>query len=644
MRTLLALVFCVSAMANLHAQLCQGSLGDPVVKVTFGAGVNPGPALQANSTRYQYVATDCPNDGFYTIRSKTNDCFGDTWNFLDNDHTGDANGYFMLVNASIEPSDFYVTTVKGLCPGTTYEFAAWVTNMLRSYACGGAGIKPNITFTIESPRGDILGKYETGDIEPAKTGSGAGVWKQYGLYFTTPTGTPDVVVRMRNNAPGGCGNDLALDDITFRPCGPKLEASIVNLPADTADACFGQDNAYTLSINMSAGFNSPVYQWQTSTDGGVTWNDIANAQSLVYNKPQTPAVGQYLYRMSAAENGNMGNGACRINSGIVAVNVNPLPQINVSKQYSLCTNDTLILAASGGATYNWLGPNSFSSADSVITVLNPPASYSGNYYVQAVSGKDCSSYDTIAVTVFQAAVATAGNDVSICEGSSTQLTGGGGLTYSWSPATGLSSPAIYNPVASPSDSTLYILTVTDANNCVVKDSVAVNVLKKPRANAGTDKIILEGETVKLDGSAAGTNVVYAWRPPYNLDNESSLQPLASPLHDTTYTLTVTSLAGCGIATDDVFVRVLEKLQVPNAFSPNGDGINDTWNIQKLITYPEADIYVFNRFGQVVYHSRGYSKPWDGTFKGALLPFGTYYYMIDLKNGLPKLSGWLQILR
>jgi len=177
----------------------------------------------------------------------------------------------------------------------------------------------------------------------------------------------------------------------------------------------------------------------------------------------------------------------------------------------------------------------------------------------------------------------------------------------------------------------------------VKDSVAVNVWRNPTANAGPDHRILEGEQVQLEGTAAGTSITYTWQPLYNIDNPATLQPFVHPAHDTTYTLTVNSLVGCGSVSDKVFIRVLEKVHIPNAFSPNGDGINDTWQIEKLVTYPEADIYIYNRYGQPVYHSKGYYKPWDGRMNNQRLPFGTYYYMIDLKNDQPKLSGWVQIV-
>src|SRR5689334_5692514 len=92
------------------AQLCSGSLGDPIVNITFGAGPNPGAPLSSAATNYLYTATDCPNDGSYTVRNSTANCFSNSWHTLTSDHTGNPNGYFMVVNASYQPSSFYVDT------------------------------------------------------------------------------------------------------------------------------------------------------------------------------------------------------------------------------------------------------------------------------------------------------------------------------------------------------------------------------------------------------------------------------------------------------------------------------------------------------------------------------------------------------
>jgi gliding motility-associated-like protein len=89
---------------------------------------------------------------------------------------------------------------------------------------------------------------------------------------------------------------------------------------------------------------------------------------------------------------------------------------------------------------------------------------------------------------------------------------------------------------------------------------------------------------------------------------------------------------------------VDKPIIPNTFTPNGDGVNDAWEIQYLESYPEVRVDIFNRFGVRVYASIGYNKPWNGTLNGSDLPVGTYYYVIDPKLGIPPYSGWVTILR
>lgn len=86
------------------------------------------------------------------------------------------------------------------------------------------------------------------------------------------------------------------------------------------------------------------------------------------------------------------------------------------------------------------------------------------------------------------------------------------------------------------------------------------------------------------------------------------------------------------------------ITIPNAFTPNGDGFNDEWNIKSLIDYPQCLLSVYNRYGGLIYQSKGYPKPWDGTYHGSQVPVGTYYFIIDLKNGAPQLSGYVAVIR
>jgi gliding motility-associated-like protein len=274
---------------------------------------------------------------------------------------------------------------------------------------------------------------------------------------------------------------------------------------------------------------------------------------------------------------------------------------------------------------------------------NITSANSGTYYVNATSDKGCTNTDSTTVTVLEAVVANAGADATICEGKSVALQATGGGSYLWSPGSALDNNKVSNPIASPVDTTLYVLTVSNGI-CKAYDSVFVNVLKKPVANAGPDQRIFEGQSTVLNGIALGTNISYYWSPNTSISSLTNMQPTVSPNADTTYTLHITSNVGCGTAADDVFVRVYKKVVVPNAFSPNGDGINDKWEIKSLITYPDSETSVFNRYGQPVFVAKGYSNPWNGKYNNSALPVGTYYYIIDLKNDLPKLSGWVMILR
>ncbi|WP_162944834.1 gliding motility-associated C-terminal domain-containing protein [Flavisolibacter nicotianae] len=208
---------------------------------------------------------------------------------------------------------------------------------------------------------------------------------------------------------------------------------------------------------------------------------------------------------------------------------------------------------------------------------------------------------------------------------------------------GVSPVGIFNPAAAGAGDHEIRYTYTAANGCKDQKSQVITVLPVPTVSAGPDKVVLEGGSVVLNGSGGSNVVRYNWSPAAGLSDPFVSQPVASPAADVTYILTVTSADGCK-ATDDVLVKVLKTPVVPNAFSPNGDGVHDRWEIPYLDSYPGATVEIFNRYGQKVFESKGYTRPWDGTLNGKALPIGTYYYLIDPKNGRKPLSGFVDIIR
>lgn len=369
------------------SQLCTGSLGDPAINITFGNTPNSAPGVVPPAS-YTFTTSTCPNDGFYTITPSTSGCFNNSWHTVNADHTGGGN--FMLVNASFQPADFFVASLSGLCPNTTYEFSAWVMNVLLS----SGGIEPNITFSIETPSGTVLNQFNTGGI----TVTGQPIWKQYGFFFTTTIGNPAIVLRMTNNAPGGIGNDLALDDITFKPCGPTLNSSIQGI-GDKVDICIDKQTNYKFDAVVSPGFVLPVFQWQLSIDTGVNWVDIPGANSLSYTRPITTA-GNYLYRLTVAESGNGGISACRISSNVLTIQVHPKPSINAGPDRLVITGRQITMAATASDSnlaFNWSPPDFLSSTVILQPKLTPDKEVL--YSLFATSQYGCIKEDQILIKV-----------------------------------------------------------------------------------------------------------------------------------------------------------------------------------------------------------------------------------------------------
>jgi gliding motility-associated-like protein len=625
---------------HLVAQLCTGSLGDPIVNIDFGAGANPGPALAAATTNYIYFSDDCPNDGFYAVRNNTTACFATTWHSLSADHTGNANGYFMLVNASLQPSDFYLDTVKNLCPATTYEFAAWIMNIILPAACSGSSAQPNITFSIERTDGTVLQSYNSNNIPPSDNPT----WKQYGFFFTTPSGVTDVVLRMRNNAAGGCGNDLALDDITFRPCGPLLAAYVTGTSSQNVHHCEGSAASFSFTCSVSPGFNNPEYQWQKSNDG-FSYSDIAGANSAVLSVSYFSTVwpGTYYYRCAVAAAGNINSTSCRVSSGAVMVIIDAKPTLVVTGNSPVCSRNNILLSASGGSVYNWAGPNNFTSTSPSPVILNAQAVNAGRYYVSAQNDAGCTGLDSVDVVVNTSPdVSVSFSDSLICPGDSLHLFSFGGGTYLWTPAETLSADNIPDPIAKPADSTNYRVVVTNAVGCTDTAYVKIDIAKKPVISAGPDRVIFTGGSISLAGSISGNVSGFSWSPNLYIDDIHSLTPLVNPPSGLRYILSAGN--SCAAASDSVNVKVYDDIFIPNSFTPNGDGKNDKWNI--TVPYPQNNfqLIVFNRYGMIVFETKNGSSGCDGKYKGKDQPEGVYTYMLLLTGTTPAIKGTVLLLR
>lgn len=145
-------------------------------------------------------------------------------------------------------------------------------------------------------------------------------------------------------------------------------------------------------------------------------------------------------------------------------------------------------------------------------------------------------------------------------------------------------------------------------------------------DAGQDEDIGPGQTVQLNATGGTT---YDWSPTVGLSGNGIPDPIASPSETTVYSVT-TTINGC-VYTDMLTVTVAQFISAPNTFTPNSDGINDLWEIERIDQFTRAEVIVYDRWGQVVFKSIGYASPWDGTRNGQALPTATYYYYISLNE-------------
>ncbi len=171
----------------------------------------------------------------------------------------------------------------------------------------------------------------------------------------------------------------------------------------------------------------------------------------------------------------------------------------------------------------------------------------------------------------------------------------------------------------------------------------ITVTPIPVVELDKDFYILVDGAKAFNARTSGPPAAYKWAPATGLDRDDVLNPVIKGEIDRVYTLTATTAEGC-ITIDTITVHVLDGIKVANAFSPNGDGINDVWKIEYIDSYPNATVQVFNRYGAIVFSSKGYAIPFDGKYQNKDLATEAYFYVIDPGNGKARKTGSLSIIR
>ncbi|MCK5135305.1 MAG: gliding motility-associated C-terminal domain-containing protein [Bacteroidales bacterium] len=300
-----------------------------------------------------------------------------------------------------------------------------------------------------------------------------------------------------------------------------------------------------------------------------------------------------------------------------------------------------ITVMGGSGTYNYLWSDGSTEEDRSNIVA-------GDYILEITDSDNCTRTDMIVVSSVVIVNAYAGTDTTICHGESIQLYGQGGHIPQWSPATFLSDPDIADPIATGvTETTIYVLTITEETSpygCFNTDSVTVSIFPLTGIYATEDTFIIEGSSIELEATG-GPFIAYRWEPSTGLDNNTIPNPMATPLVSTWYHVYGTNENGCE-EVDSVFIEVIEDIRAYNVFSPNGDGVNDFFDIENASRFPEMIVEVYSRWGDQLFSTRGYDdgSRWDGTARGKDAPVGTYYFIIIPYSGAKPITGNVTIIR
>jgi len=443
-----------------------------------------------------------------------------------------------------------------------------------------------------------------------------------------------------------------------------------------AFGCEGTPFQYSAIVNPfpltpAATSNSPVCVGSTinlSTDSVQNASYLWTGPNGFNSTSRTPSIGnvttanagQYILAISV-------NG-CSSPLDTIAVAVDEPPVSNAGPDQLVCTLVPSIQLAgnvSGGTTtgiWSTAGSGTFSPSNTTLNAQYIPSAAdttAGSVILTLTS----TSPDNCAVSTSEMTIkfgpvpaVDAGSDQTVCGetvgvplNGNILIPGGGEWTTS---GTGTFSPsanqlnAQYIPSAQDlkNDSVTLILRATAANACYIPtDSLTIHFEPPPVVSAISPQYILKGYTYTLDPAVNETDVTYLWSPDIDINNTTVKDPIITGDIDQTYTLTVTDKLGCS-STVQILVEIAPPLVIPNTFTPNNDGINDYWDIVGLTAYERATVDIFTRYGQKIYHSIGYDRPWDGTLNNERLPVGVYYYVIDTKVHGLVLSGYITLIR
>jgi gliding motility-associated-like protein len=336
-----------------------------------------------------------------------------------------------------------------------------------------------------------------------------------------------------------------------------------------------------------------------------------------------------------------------INKDSIFVLVKDSVTLFAGNDTTICLSDTIRLNPSSDALqYKWQPPAFISNTES----KNPFANPAGNiiYTLTATIGK-CTQQDDIEIRVVPYPAIQVSNDTTICFGESVNLLVSGGVRYQWRPGAYINSTSVPNPFVQPTATTNYIVSVYDTKGCPKPsvDTVSIIVVPKVIVHAGNDTSIVVNQPLRLNAVANAT--FFSWSPSTGLDSPFNPAPIAYLSNDINYILKASTIEGC-TGYDTVKVRVFKTSPdffVPNAFTPNNDGINDIIRPVPAGIRSMEYFMIYNRYGQLVFSTSKVEQGWDGKINGHPQAAGLYAWKLlgrDYTGKVITKTGTLVLIR
>ena len=433
-------------------------------------------------------------------------------------------------------------------------------------------------------------------------------------WSTIPVQTTNIATGLS----GGTSYTVIVTDINI--CSDSLVVTLIDPPAiilstsSTVVSCGSSDGSASVIV-LNGGITPFSYVWSN----GSTTSTATGLDGGVYNVTVTDA-----------------NNCLEIDS-VFVTEQGILTTTSSSTDptcFGKCNGLASVSIAGGNGSYTYLWDDVNSQTNAIATGL-----CSGTYLVLIVDSLGCQATDTISLSEpsgLSVSIISGNSNCGLSNGLATATILGGvqPYTFSWSNNSGNTSNAATNL-----ESGTYLLITTDNNNCSMTETFTID--------NGTDiEIELSGAnitcaqpngSIEIITSGGTAPLTYQW------SNGATIKDLEG-INSGIYQVTVTDSNNC-ITTDSINIMDESNncFNIPSGFTPNDDGTNDTWNIRGASKFPTISVKVFNRWGTLIFSSKGYNTPWDGTYNGKDLPAAVYYYIIKIDRSTDY-SGSLTIYR